>query len=173
MKTNFSKKFDHLRRNGVSPRSRRTLFFEEKRFVVYENKGAKMRKGVTPVVAVILLLLITVAIVGFAFTFLQRTVTTAAERGQNQTGELGAAVGESFRIENAAGSSVVVRNTGIAALNTASLSVYINNVARTCTWSPASIAVNSVGTCTLASACSAGDSVRVVGASYEDRVTCE
>lgn len=131
------------------------------------------KKGVTPVVAVILLLLITVAIVGFAFGYLQRALTTGATRAQNQTEEIAAGVGSSFRIELASGTTVVVRNTGSSPLNTAQLNVYVNNVPATCTtWSPTSIVIDATGACTLASGCTAGQSVRVAGPQSEDQVTC-
>jgi len=131
------------------------------------------KKGVTPVIAVILLLLITVAIVGFAFGYLQRALTTGATRAQNQTEEIAAGVGQSFRIELASGTAVVVRNTGSSPVNTAQLNVYVNNGFVACTiWSPTSIVIDATGTCTLASPCPAGGQARVAGPQSEDIVTC-
>ncbi|MBI2578152.1 MAG: type IV pilin [Candidatus Aenigmarchaeota archaeon] len=130
------------------------------------------RKGITPVVAIILLLLITVALVGFAFGFFQRVFTTSAQQTQTETQRLTETTGQTFRIENAAATSVTIRNTGTSALNTASLSVYVDNVAATCTWSPINITSGSIGSCTLGSSCS-GKQLRVVGISAEDTVACK
>lgn len=130
-----------------------------------------MRKGITPVVAVILLLLITVAIVGFAFGFFQRAFTTSSQQAQRETERLTESVGASFRIENAKDTLITLRNTGTGPLNTALLSVYVADVMKACTWSAGNITVSGIGTCTLSSACT-GSQVRVVGLSAEDAAAC-
>ncbi len=131
-----------------------------------------MRKGITPVVAIILLLLITVAIVGFAFGFFQRATTTSAQRTQEETERIAGSVSEAFRIENAAGTSITIRNLGSAALNASTVTFYANGVARTCVGLPATIAVNGVGSCTLSASCT-GQTLRVVTTGAEDVVTCD
>lgn len=130
------------------------------------------RKGITPVVAIILLLLITVALVGFAFGFFQRVFTSSAQQAQTETQRLTETTGQTFRIENAAGTSLTIRNTGNVALNTTTLSVYADNAAAGCTWSAGTISSGSTGSCTLASSCS-GKQLRVVGVSVEDATLCK
>lgn len=130
------------------------------------------KKGITPVVAIILLLLITVAIIGFAFGFFQRSFATSAQQTQQETERLTQTTGQTFRIDNAAGDAVVVRNTGSGSLNTATLSVYAADAIQACTWSAGNITAAGIGTCTLGSSC-AGKQVRVVGISGEDSISCK
>ncbi|MBS3054042.1 MAG: hypothetical protein J4431_00710 [Candidatus Aenigmarchaeota archaeon] len=42
-----------------------------------------MKKGITPVIAIILLLLITIAVIGFATGFFQSIVTTGGQQAQD------------------------------------------------------------------------------------------
>ncbi|MBI4018682.1 MAG: hypothetical protein HY364_00325 [Candidatus Aenigmarchaeota archaeon] len=69
-------------------------------------------KGITAVIAVILLLLITVAITGFSFTFLGRTQNVL----ENETREAAEVeitkTQESFRVVSTQGNKIYIRNTG-------------------------------------------------------------
>lgn len=126
-------------------------------------------KGITPVIAVILLLLITVAMVGFAFTWFTRISTTAAERIENQTERLLAI--KTIRIENVVGTAVDIRNTGDGTINSGEMAFYVNNARVTATG--ANIAPNAVQTYTLASACPTGGQVRVTVTGGTDVTTCK
>ncbi len=82
-------------------------------------------KGISEVVAVILLLLITISVIGFAFAFFQRIQTTAQQSGQQQLQQQTSAIGTSFNIESVDKNQVVIRNTGTQPL--ANLNFYVNN----------------------------------------------
>ena len=122
-------------------------------------------KGITPVIAVILLLLITVSLVGFAFVWFTRVATTAATGIENQTGKLLAT--KSVRIENAKVSgtttNIDLRNTGDVIINSGELAFYIEDGRVVGSLGcPASIAPGSVVTCSPpAVQCNATQRLRV------------
>ena len=122
-------------------------------------------KGITPVIAVILLLLITVSLVGFAFVWFTRVATTAATGIENQTSKLLAT--KSVRIENAKVSgtttNIDLRNTGDVIINSGELAFYIEDGRVVGSLGcPASIAPGSVVTCSPpAVQCNATQRLRV------------
>lgn len=105
-----------------------------------------MRKGITPVIAVILLLLITISIVGIAFTFFQRTTEAATTTGSRQIEQQVSQIGTQFAIDGVDKNRVYIRNIGTSPLS--NLKFYVNNVDVNYT-GPASLAPNSVGAYTL------------------------
>ena len=133
-------------------------------------------KGITPVIAVILLLLITVSLVAFAFTWFTRIATTAATGIENQTSKLLAT--KSVRIENAKVSgtttNIDLRNTGDVIINSGELAFYIEDGRVVGSLGcPASIAPGSVVTCSPpAVQCNATQSLRVSLPGGGDISTC-
>ena len=83
-------------------------------------------KGVSALVVVILLLLITIGIVGFVFLFLQRTIASGASAAENQTQKELSMLGQSFVVENAFQNVVTVRNTGTREIS--DITFYVNDV---------------------------------------------
>ncbi|MBI5346995.1 MAG: hypothetical protein HZB66_00095 [Candidatus Aenigmarchaeota archaeon] len=129
-------------------------------------------KGITPVVAVVLLLLITVAIVGFVFGFFQKILGIATEKTEEQTQSQTGALASTISIDNVYAGGVAVRNTGSASLNTSILVVYVNSVLSNCTWSSATIAAGGIASCTKTSFCATGDSIKVTGLANKVTETC-
>ena len=133
-------------------------------------------KGITPVIAVILLLLITVSLVAFAFTWFTRVATTAATGIENQTAKLLAT--KSVRIENAKVSGTTtridLRNTGDVIINSGELAFYIEDGRVVGSLGcPASIAPGSVVTCSPPGVtCNATQSLRVSLPGGGDISTC-
>src|SRR3989344_4451536 len=88
-------------------------------------------KGITHVIAVILLLLITVSMAGFAFIFLQRSLesaTTATGEGIQQ--QL-VSQQQKVAIVTATGTTVTLRSTGTQALTAGSLALLVNGTVTT------------------------------------------
>ncbi len=71
-----------------------------------------MAKGITPVIAIILLLLITISMVGFSFVFFQRTTETAAQSGEEQMSQQLRLISSQIKIDNVGNGKIVVRNIG-------------------------------------------------------------
>src|SRR3989304_6730088 len=129
-------------------------------------------KGITPIVAVILLMLITISMVGFAFVWFSRISTISTEKIENQTEKL--LTVKTVRIENALGTAVDIRNTGDAQITSADLAAFVNNVRVTISsCNPSPVPVNSLSTCTLASACSTGATLRISSPGGADTTTCK
>ncbi len=102
-----------------------------------------MRKGVSSVIAVILLLLITIAIIGFAFVFFTKTVEISTEGGEEQLGQQIQQIGTNFQLEGVNKNQVFIRNMGATPL--AGLAFYVNDVPVSYS-GPASLAANAFGT---------------------------
>ena len=105
-------------------------------------------KGITPVIAVILLLLITISMVGFSMVFFQRTVETATKSGDEQLAQQLDQIGSQPRIESAAGSKVVIRNMGSVALTVSNLVFSADGETKTSS-GPASLGPGAVGEYTV------------------------
>ncbi len=128
-------------------------------------------KGITPVIAIILLLLITISMVGFAFVWFTRFVEIAGSATENATISEVEKIKKTVRIDNAGTGGVTVRNTGSANIPVNEISVYIDGSAISCSWT-GSIAPQGSATCTQA-VCSSGQEAKVTSpGTAQDVVTC-
>jgi len=135
-------------------------------------------KGITPVIAIILLLLITISMVGFAFVWFSRVTSSAGAQIENSTLSQLRTQGQRISIENInpSGATVTVRNSGTVSIDQTELALYINNgIFPTCIggWTPTSMAPGGRMTCDFnASACTSGYTVKVVAPGGQDVSTC-
>jgi hypothetical protein len=105
-----------------------------------------MQKGISAVIAVILLLLITISITGIAFIFFSRTQQSVQNATEQQLQQQTSLLGTNFAIDGTSQNQVYIRNLGTNSL--ANLSFYVNNVPVNYI-GPASLAPNDVGVYTL------------------------
>ena len=89
------------------------------------QKGTQ--KGITPVIAIILLLLITISMVGFAFVFFARTTSTSGAQIENATQQLVHQGSVRFSIDGMAENKIYIRNMGTNAIGQNTLSIYLDN----------------------------------------------
>jgi len=151
-------------------------------------------KGITPVIAVILLLLITIAITGFAFVWFGRIASTAANITESELAALRDTTAKKVAIDNVDTQrlNVTIRNIGSLTLSTNDIQVYVNNAIKTCKWDvatvPANIAPGTTITChygvsgdgcnvlpapvTCTNKCISGTSVRAASPGNSDEVIC-
>ncbi len=132
-------------------------------------------KGITPVIAIILLLLITIAMVGFAFVWFSRVATTSGTNIESQLNTTFGASGKKVGIDSRTTTVVAVRNIGSVTLQTSEISVYVDGGLRTCTWAGAitSLAPGAVGSCTFSGAACAGPArIRVTAPGNADETAC-
>ncbi len=131
-----------------------------------------MPKGITPVIAIILLLLITIAIVGFAFMFFQRTTETAAASGEQQLSNMLSQMASRPRIEGAAGDTVYVRNTGSTDLSKGSLGFFADGQQKKIISGNDVIKPNEVGTYVLSGFdAQAVSKLKVTSGGFSDSIT--
>lgn len=138
-----------------------------------------MPKGITPIIAIILLLLITISMVGFAFVWFSRVASISAERTENLTAEQASTAGKTIRIDNAAGTSFTIRNTGIAPLNLSrELALFVDDATRTISGATCSTGNNFLNagdfrTCSFTGgSCGSGQKFKVTAPGNTDVVTC-
>jgi flagellin-like protein len=93
----------------------------------------KMKKGITPVIAIILLLLITISMVGFAFVWFSRLQGSIQDSVTNKTDSQINAMGKTVVIDLASNStgSIAIRNSGTSTINAAEYKLYVAGVDRT------------------------------------------
>lgn len=90
----------------------------------------EQRKGLTPIIAVVLLLLMTVAAAGLAYQFVTGTQSDVQEKVKSNVDSQLSASDYAFIIENVGksgtGHAITIRNTGKAAITASDLSLYID-----------------------------------------------
>ena len=133
-----------------------------------------MKKGITPVVTTILLLLIAVVVIGLAFVFFQRVMTNVTDNAGNQINQSTSNMGKLISIDNVNATAVVVRNIGSSVISTSDIGVYVNDQSAACVgWSGLTIAVGGTKTCNFPATlqCTTG-TVRVTGPTNDDTAAC-
>jgi len=85
-------------------------------------------KGITPVIAVILLLMITISLVGFAFIWFSGLTKSITNQTSEHLEQQMRAMTSDFRIENVAGDKVYIRNIGTSEINKEGIGIYANNI---------------------------------------------
>lgn len=134
-------------------------------------------KGITPVIAVILLLLVTIAMIAFAFVWFGRISTSAMSAVENQTGQFYQTAGKIITIDNILSSPqtiVTVRNIGTLTVLSSELTVYRGTVLASCTpsWSLQSIPPGQSSACTISGPCVPGTTIKVTSPGNFDQTNC-
>src|SRR3989344_3862245 len=84
-------------------------------------------KGITPIITVLLLLLIGVAIVGFAFAFFTNIFQTTTTETKTVLERQLISIGKNVRIDNVNGNKITLRNVGTRDILDSDLSFYVEN----------------------------------------------
>jgi len=132
------------------------------------------QKGITDIIAVVLLLMITISLVGFAWIWLQRAAgstmeaTTTGLEAQQQT------AGKIIRIDNVdvANNKTTIRNIGSYSINSNEVSVYKDGTVLTCTWSSTSVAPGALIVCTSDESLAGCSKIKVTAPGNTDEVSC-
>ena len=118
-----------------------------------------MKKGISTVIATLLMLIITIALAGFAYTYLSGVLTAQTAKTVELIGAVDCITGTSHIL--------TVKNLGTSAITAASeISVTVDGSAATCTWSSATLSSGGgISTCTTGAAgVSAGSHrIRITG----------
>ncbi len=126
-------------------------------------------KGIAPVVATILMLLIVIAIIGFAYTFFTGMIGTAGEQTEEQMKATIGSMNKGIWLESASGQTLIVRTLGTGTIDASAgeINVLIDGSPVTCSWSPSTLPSGSTSVCTLTlpETCGSGSNVTVMGPS--------
>jgi flagellin-like protein len=133
-------------------------------------------KGITPVIAVILLLLITVSMAGFAFVFLQRSLETTTTSTEQSLQEQMNQQRQKVIIDNFVAGTVYIRQTGTVTIDDiGKIAVYVNGVRVTCgggEWT-SPFTPGSIKACNSASiVCNGNTTIKAVSPGGQDSATC-
>ena len=131
-------------------------------------------KGITPVIAIILLLLITISMVGFAFVWFQRVASTATAATDTQLQSQLNQQAQTIRIESVNGVTIALRNIGTQAITDNSISIFVNGTSTksgSCPNGAASTGATFSCTSTV-NVCSGSSIVKATSLGNTDQVTC-
>ena len=135
-----------------------------------------MKKGITPVIATILLLIITIAIVGYSFGFFQRLFGAAANVTSTGLDDLTKNIRQAITIDGVNGVTVVLRNGANPSINSTVLGFYVDGALIPCSFGSGVVSVminsSSIIPCTLTTGCPSGGTLRVTTATFADSMTC-
>ena len=129
-------------------------------------------KGITAVIAMILLLLITIAVVGAAFTFFSGITSTASSAAQNQTSEQVSTISKQVRIDAHNTTSISIRSTGTGTMAGSEIAVFVDGAPRTCSPVLGTLVPGSLQTCNFSPACVNGQRIRVTAPGNNAEVLC-
>lgn len=116
-------------------------------------------RGVSEVIAIILILMITISLAGLAYMFMSTTMSDVTASASSTVDTTTSSMLTSFTIESMDVAKVYIRNTGQSALT--DLSVYVNGEPATFNVTPTSIATGAVGMITIYSFITDGATVKV------------
>ncbi|MBI5347521.1 MAG: LamG domain-containing protein [Candidatus Aenigmarchaeota archaeon] len=120
-------------------------------------------KGITPVIAIVLLLMITIAIVGFSFTFLSGMFQTTTETTGKQIAHQLGAMSSCMQLDGVSFDKVYVRNCGSGSLY--NFSIYVDGESIAVTNNPI-VGESKAGELQLAKGVS-GDAIKVTSPSAQ------
>ena len=134
-------------------------------------------KGITPVIAIILLLLITISMVGFAFVWFQRVAQTATSGTESQLTNQLNTQSQTIAIDNVddTNNNITLRHSGTVNMDTSQVSVYVAGAKVACAWdSPGAWAAKAFKSCTVVGgfACSGTTQIRATSPGGQDSTTC-
>lgn len=132
-------------------------------------------KGITPVIAIILLLLITISMVGFAFVWFGRISTILTNQTESElTGQHNLQCQRvSIDSISAANAAVYIKNIGTCNIAAGAIKVYVSGAEATCTPVLGAMAPGVTDDCDWsASPCTTGIVVKVTAPGNSDETTC-
>ena len=132
-------------------------------------------KAITPVVAVILLLLITISMVGFAFVWFTRIAQISTNQTQTQLVNQLTIQGQKIRIESVIATALTIRNIGTNSIPFDQILIFKDSTLVTCTtWNPATdpLVAAATTTCTAGFSCTPGQTIRTSAPGNEDSAKC-
>ncbi|MCD6215800.1 MAG: hypothetical protein J7J92_01855 [Candidatus Aenigmarchaeota archaeon] len=132
-----------------------------------------MKKGITPVIAIVLLLLITIALVGFAYVWFNRIALGIGGSIENQSTQQTRQMGQRVRIESCSGGNATIRNSGTETFNIDTDLVFlVNNVADSSPGCSGDLAPGAVATCNTLEDATSGKTLQVSAPGNSDSMTC-
>ncbi len=131
-------------------------------------------KGITPVIAIILLLLITISMVGFAFIWFQRVAQTATSASDTALQAQLNQQAQTARIDSASGTNVTIRNTGSQSMAAGSVAIFVNGTSTTSGNCPTvALASGAINTCaSTVQVCSGTSIVKITAPGNSDQIIC-
>jgi flagellin-like protein len=133
-----------------------------------------MRRGVSPVITIVLLVMITISMTGFAFIWFTRMGTGLQDRteaGAEKTSENIMKIAIIDNVVGGANSVITIRNIGSVAIAPGDIAVYVAGQPAVCSGLKA-INPQEIGLCIISEIDCTGSKVKVSAAGGSDEKTC-
>jgi hypothetical protein len=106
-------------------------------------------RAITPVFSVLLIVILSVALIGFLWLFMIGTFNSLTSSGTSTVGESLTTISSCMKIESAYGNQVSIRNCGKGSITQGTLGAYLDDIPLNVTMSPIVVGEDGVGTVTL------------------------
>jgi flagellin-like protein len=84
-------------------------------------------KGISNIISIVLLVMVTICLVGFSYIFFIRTVSISSNTSSGQVSSLTAQATECIKLDSADSNKLYIRNCGTAPIKNSSINIYIDN----------------------------------------------
>ena len=133
-------------------------------------------KGVTPIIAIILLLLITISIVGFTFVWFNRFSQNLTDRTGDSLDKQTNLLKKQIRIDEVTKNSIFLRNVGSSDIKFEELLITIGdtdiNLNDECTGNK-TISAGVIKKCSFSEqTCNTGEKIRIIAPGNDDEINC-
>jgi len=106
-------------------------------------------KAVTQIIAVIIIISLSIALVALFWIFISGTFTSLTSSGESTVGETLVTISSCMKIESVSGNKVFVKNCGEGSITEDTLNVYLSDIPFNFTMSPTIVGKDEVGTVSL------------------------
>ncbi|HIG97585.1 MAG TPA: hypothetical protein HA230_04550 [Candidatus Aenigmarchaeota archaeon] len=129
-------------------------------------------KGITTVIAILLLLLITLSVTGITAIFINRLTDMAGQSAQNEASSQIIKISKQVIIDSWSSSSVSIRSIGSGRIASSELAVYVNYKMVTCSPQLSDFTPNTMQTCNFSPACLQGQPIKVTSPATSVEIHC-
>lgn len=128
-------------------------------------------KGITPIMASILLMMITISILALSYDFFTSIFKTVSMKSESYMKSKILVFGR-IVIDNINENSITIRNIGAFNVSTTSIAVYVNDKLITCNWDKKIVKPRELATCYKSNFCRKGDFIKITSPSNVDEGRC-
>ena len=129
-------------------------------------------KGITTIIAFLLLLLITLSVTGITAVFISKLTDMAGQSAYIETTNQVNKFSKQVIIDSASLSSVSIRNIGSQRIEASELAVYVNYEMMMCSPLLSALAPNTAQTCNFSPACLPGQPIKITSPSNSMEIPC-
>jgi len=129
-------------------------------------------KGISTIIAILLLLLITLSVTGLTAIFVNRLTDMAGQSAQTEATNQVIKISKQVIIDSWSPVSVSIKSIGSGRISSNEIAVYVNYHPVTCSPQLSDFAPNSMQTCKFSPACLPGQPIKVTSPATSVEIMC-